>query len=291
MHYHGYCDNLTGILGVVEKRCGTCRETLPISQFRINPNSPSGLTSRCIRCANRAETVSYLKLKMEAIEHLGGCCSRCGFNSDHRALAIDHVNGGGSNARRSGIIGRRLLRAVFSDMTRAYQLLCYNCNTVKRVEDDECGNRTYMRVAPLANTDKWCPRCSMVKPAAEFYRNVARGDGLSSYCCTCMTTSLRNSYKALRARAVTYLGGRCALCAYDADPRALVLDHINGGGGAERRGGMTTRAPLNAIFAGSSDYQLLCANCNQTKQFENGERVGKRVYVRTIPTKINSPTR
>jgi hypothetical protein len=40
---------------------------------------------------------------------------------------------------------------------------------------------------------------------------------------------------------------------------------------------------LNAILAGADNYQLLCANCNQIKQFENGERVGKRIYKRLVP--------
>lgn len=266
------------------KRCGTCKETLPISEFRIDPQRRDGLSPRCVKCANKAEAVSHLKLKLEAFAHLGGKCCRCGYAADQRALAVTRVNGGGSESRRSGMTGRRFLRAVFSATNGEFQLLCWNCSTIKRIEDYERGTRTYVRVAPLVESDKRCPKCSTAKPAMEFCRNAGRCDGLSSYCRACTNTYVRESYRTLRAHAVEYLGSCCRRCAYEDDARALVLDHIHGGGAADRRAGRTNRVPLNAVLAGSTDYQLLCANCNQIKQFDNDERVGKRTYRRTVPT-------
>lgn len=274
----------------MDKRCGTCKETLPISEFRIDPQRRDGLSPRCVKCANKAEAVSHLKLKLEAFAHLGGKCCRCGYDADHRAMAVSHVNGGGFEARRSGVRGSRLLRAVFSDADGEFQLLCWNCSTVKRIVDGERGGRTYTRIAPVADTDKWCPRCSTAKPAKDFNRNTARSDGLTSYCRSCANAYSQDSYRALRELAIGHLGGRCKSCGYEDDIRALVLDHIHGGGGADRKSGRRNRVPLNAVLAGSTDYQLLCANCNQIKQFENGERVGKRVYERAIPTtRIDRP--
>lgn len=59
------------------------------------------------------------------------CCTDC------RCLQIDHVNGGGYQEKR--IIRNRLtfLKKVLSDTTGMYQLLCANCNWIKRVEKNE----------------------------------------------------------------------------------------------------------------------------------------------------------
>jgi hypothetical protein len=59
------------------------------------------------------------------------------------------------------------------------------------------------------------------------------------------------------------------------DWRCLQIDHVNGGGVRELRGhknrysfyGMVIRE----IKAGSKEYQLLCANCNWIKRYENKE--------------------
>jgi len=73
----------------------------------------------------------YMRTRALVIEKLGGKCIRCGF-SDKRALQIDHINGGGLREQKliqtSGI-HRKILHG--SD---GYQLLCANCNSIKRWE-------------------------------------------------------------------------------------------------------------------------------------------------------------
>jgi hypothetical protein len=76
----------------------------------------------------------------------------------------------------------------------------------------------------------------------------------------------------LRAIILKRLGGKCK-CGFT-DPRALQIDHVNGGGAADKRGkGLDTyyRHVLDKIAAGSRDYQILCANCNWIKRAERGE--------------------
>ncbi len=79
------------------------------------------------------------KIRRSAIEALGGKCARCGF-SDKRALQIDHINGGGSKERKvlgfSGRFHLHVLRSFVAKENR-YQLLCANCNWIKRVENNE----------------------------------------------------------------------------------------------------------------------------------------------------------
>lgn len=74
--------------------------------------------------------------RSEAVEKLGGRCCRCGFD-DRRALQIDHVNGGGLHDRRTR--GQHApVRDILKDRNLGdYQLLCANCNWIKRAERQE----------------------------------------------------------------------------------------------------------------------------------------------------------
>lgn len=91
---------------------------------------------------------------------------------------------------------------------------------------------------------------------------------------------LRNAYYARKSRqerriaVITLLGGKCVRCGFD-DWRALQVDHIEGGGTEEMRLLNNHTAYYQRILElGTEKYQLLCANCNQIKRYENGEGVG-----------------
>lgn len=85
------------------------------------------------------------KVKTEIISHYSPnlSCVRCGFN-DIRALSIDHIDGGGKRQKeeigvsRIGGIGfyRWLIRNNFPE---GFQVLCMNCQFIKRIENHECG--------------------------------------------------------------------------------------------------------------------------------------------------------
>lgn len=272
----------------MEKRCGACKETLPITEFRIDPKTRVGLTSWCVKCSNKATAASQLKLRLETVAHLGGNCRKCGYSADHRALAIDHVNGGGVAARRSGVRGARLLRAAIADTEDEYQLLCFNCNTIKRVAEDEHGDRVYTRKLPSQLLPpKRCSRCDTVKASLEFHRNAGRHDGLSVYCSPCLRAFNQEHHRTMRLKAIEHLGGECLHCGYLDDDRALVFDHVEGGGLAERKSGVVGVGTFRAVLVDTVDrYQLLCANCNQIKKVDKGEGIGKRKYQRTVPTEM-----
>ena len=79
---------------------------------------------------------------------------------------------------------------------------------------------------------------------------------------------------AQRIKIIKILGGVCVKCGFS-DPRALQIDHQNGGGVKDRkRRGMY--AIIKDILEGNiKPYQLLCANCNWIKRYENNENAGK----------------
>ncbi len=71
---------------------------------------------------------------------LGTACARCGF-TDKRALQFDHRKGGGSAHRRLIPGGLGYLRHLFAfstdELQKHFQVLCANCNVIKRVENGE----------------------------------------------------------------------------------------------------------------------------------------------------------
>ena len=73
---------------------------------------------------------------------LGGKCTRCGF-SNPAALQIDHVRGNGNAQNRHFGYTARLRRTLDSVLSGEgkYQLLCANCNWIKRAENGETSAR------------------------------------------------------------------------------------------------------------------------------------------------------
>lgn len=86
----------------------------------------------------KLNTKEYYRRKRKAvIEMLGGKCLKCGF-SDFRALQIDHINGNGLKDKKS--ITRMYWTHIMESFLKKenkYQLLCANCNWIKRFENNE----------------------------------------------------------------------------------------------------------------------------------------------------------
>ena len=78
-------------------------------------------------------------LRQKIIEILGSKCVQCGY-SDIRALQIDHVNSNGAYERKSIGIPKMYAKA-YEEVSRGnyenYQILCANCNWIKRHTHDE----------------------------------------------------------------------------------------------------------------------------------------------------------
>lgn len=79
------------------------------------------------------------KAREELMEFFGGCCAKCGF-SDIRALQLDHRDGGGRREHLHLHDKLRLIRERPDEARRRFQLLCANCNWIKRVENREYGS-------------------------------------------------------------------------------------------------------------------------------------------------------
>jgi len=80
-----------------------------------------------------AKMVFRRKMRVKAIELLGGKCCQCE-ESDIRCLQIDHVNSGGRQERlRMGVYAyyKKIIEDT-KNKTGEYQCLCANCNFKKR---------------------------------------------------------------------------------------------------------------------------------------------------------------
>lgn len=73
-----------------------------------------------------------------------------------------------------------------------------------------------------------------------------------------------------RQDLIKIYGEKCCKCGFS-DWRALQIDHINGGGGKERKECNSWRYKEKLLIGDREKYQLLCANCNKIKQYENNE--------------------
>jgi predicted restriction endonuclease len=77
--------------------------------------------------------------------------------------------------------------------------------------------------------------------------------------------------RRLRQRVLDQYNRKCARCGWT-DERALQLDHVNGNGEHERRT-LTRKGILRRALKCPELYQLLCANHNWIKRYEDAAKV------------------
>ena len=83
--------------------------------------------------------------KREIFYLLGNRCSMCGF-ADVRALQIDHVKGNGNRDRSCHSANLNYMNKVLRKIktgSKEYQLLCANCNWIKRAVNHEAPESGY----------------------------------------------------------------------------------------------------------------------------------------------------
>lgn len=83
------------------------------------------------------------------------------------------------------------------------------------------------------------------------------------------------SQQRIRRKLLDELGGKCVRCGFD-DWRALQVDHINGNGRHDRHNRGNTRLHVQVVAASPDQFQLLCANCNWVKRYEQNEHGNSR---------------
>lgn len=144
-------------MATLEKYCPRCKQTKLGEEFCKSLKSKDGLASYCKTCKSdykrkcRQEKTGFyaterLRYKLRVLSHYSQgnprCC-KCGY-SDARALSIDHVNSDGAVHRRElkeeNIVGHQFYRWIIRNhFPDNLQVLCMNCQFIKRIENNEFG--------------------------------------------------------------------------------------------------------------------------------------------------------
>jgi hypothetical protein len=134
---------------MIGKKCASCGVVL--APENVHPCCLGKWKKNlCKKCYNAKRNPYSHQIKMEIFHLLGDRCSNpncavIGGMTDWRALQIDHVHGGGTKERRNikthtssnlYYYYRHVLREIKSG-SKDYQLLCCNCNWIKRWENKE----------------------------------------------------------------------------------------------------------------------------------------------------------
>lgn len=85
--------------------------------------------------------IYHLALKLSCFDAYGGpVCKHCGF-TDHRALNLDHIAGGGNIEREASSSNTIYLKLKKLNYPPGYQVLCANCNSIKKYTNNEWGRK------------------------------------------------------------------------------------------------------------------------------------------------------
>ena len=121
--------------------------------FTGNPCSNKHISKRyvasraCVEC-HKEHSKSYSpqrrtqqrefrrKQRQRILDKLGNQCASCGI-SDFRVLQVDHINGGGRKDIESFSSHNMYIKSILLDQTDKFQLLCANCNWIKKYENGE----------------------------------------------------------------------------------------------------------------------------------------------------------
>ena len=137
------------------KYCYKCQQELDEKCFSKHNGRPDGLQKECKVCQGKRKipkeylTAYRIKTKRLVFEHYSKCneikCASCGF-TDIRALSLDHIDGNGAAHRKeickNSHCGSATLYTwlVANNFPEGFQILCMNCQFIKRAENNECAS-------------------------------------------------------------------------------------------------------------------------------------------------------
>lgn len=99
-------------------------------KYRTEHESPQARDNRLERCRKRSRMT--IKQDREAVfAHYGSACGCCG-EAILEFLTVDHINGGGTEHRRTMGAPNIYTWLIRNDYPEGYQVLCFNCNCVER---------------------------------------------------------------------------------------------------------------------------------------------------------------
>lgn len=168
--------------------------------------------------------------RSDVLDVYGRECACCDEGIE-RFLTIDHIDGNGSEHRKTVSHAKLYNWLRNQGYPDGFQVLCSSCNAGRHINGGECPH-----VAPVLEPVSYAQR----------YRRKLKLEVIKAY------------------------GGECACCA-EAELTFLTIDHVNGGGTKHRKEVSPTKLYRwlrdNPV---SDEYQALCFNCNDGVHFNGG---------------------
>lgn len=138
------------------KYCPKCKRNVPIGEWTRSKHHCDGLSGWCKMCHNKVQRDRLQRIRIATLNGLGGKCVRCGF-TDWRALQIDHLKGDGYSCPfRSRSTSKPYYDYVLAHPCD-FQVLCANCNAIKRHENGEHGSGGRPRSHPPMTVAEYIP--------------------------------------------------------------------------------------------------------------------------------------
>jgi predicted HNH restriction endonuclease len=106
--------------------CIDCGVKLTSKNAHKKKQDSKAFKSRCKSCTNKKRHQAITKLKLKAIDYLGGKCSNCGYDKFYGALDFHHVNP--SEKEHSwGTLRNRNWEYIKEELDKCI-CLCSNCH-------------------------------------------------------------------------------------------------------------------------------------------------------------------
>jgi len=120
------------------KKCPSCGiiKNRKTDFYRVKGQSVK-VNSFCKPCLLKSNAERRRLVKQKAVDYLGGCCSKCGYNKCIGALDFHHVNPSEKNPFYS------LFKTIFNERLKKELdkciLLCSNCHRELHYEEETLG--------------------------------------------------------------------------------------------------------------------------------------------------------
>lgn len=171
------------------KRCGTCRQHLPLESFHRSARSSDGLQGSCKECQNVLRDARVARKRAEVLAAVGAAndkrCPRCATRKPFDQFAKNRSNPDGLQSA---------CRPCSAEVQRQYQARHAEAVALRRIE----------RLAQPVDPDgvKECRRCGETKGLLSFYAHRGTKDRRANYCKECQKATTRewNAKNADRTR-------------------------------------------------------------------------------------------
>jgi hypothetical protein len=216
---------------IVDYFCNYCNLQLTKENSYSRNNRP-GVLPFCKKCFSNRTKVKRKRNKEEAVEYMGGCCGKCGYNRNIATLEFHHSNPLEKEISPSKLINRKW--SILKEELHKCVLLCSNCHKEEHQKiDDKIQLENSFKPHQLNNfSNSIMTGKNTFRTSCYICDIVITDENLASkkhtpICKSCNSKRLINLAKNGKKRVVEYMGGCCSACGYDKCIRALEFHHLD----------------------------------------------------------------